>query len=58
MAKALKPLWRETPILYGEDARRFLQRMKNPPKLNDELKEKILRSGEAAMSVFEEPNFN
>ena len=23
MGKPLKPAWRETPILYGEDARRF-----------------------------------
>ncbi len=27
MARPVK----ETPILYGEDARRFLERMKNPP---------------------------
>ncbi len=25
--KPLKPAWRETPILYGEDARRFMKRM-------------------------------
>ena len=27
MGKPLKPAWRETPILYGEDARRFMKRM-------------------------------
>lgn len=41
MAKPLEPAWRETPILYGEDARRFLKRMKNPPKLSAEKKEKF-----------------
>lgn len=28
MARPIK----ETPVLYGEDARRFESRMKNPPK--------------------------
>ena len=30
MGKPLKPAWRETPILYGEDARRFMKRMEIP----------------------------
>jgi len=41
MGKPLKPAWRETPILYGEDARRFLKRMKNPPKMSKEQKEEF-----------------
>ena len=36
MARTLKPICPETPILYGEDARRFLARMKNPPKASEE----------------------
>lgn len=32
MARPIK----ETPILYGEDARRFEERMKNPPKETEE----------------------
>ena len=39
MGKPLKPAWRETPILYGEDARRFMKRMENPPKWSKEKKE-------------------
>ena len=34
MARLIK----ETPILYGDDARRFEERMKNPPKISDERK--------------------
>ena len=39
MGKPLKQAWRETPILYGEDARRFMKRMENPPKWSKEKKE-------------------
>lgn len=41
MGKPLKPAWRETPILYGEDARRFMKRMENPPKWSKEKKEEF-----------------
>lgn len=53
MAKPLKPAWRETPILYGEDARRFLKRMKNPPKISEEKRKEIEKWGKAVMSVLE-----
>ena len=49
---------RETPILYGNDARRFESRMKNPPKESMEERERrlshyqtmlyALKAGEAA----------
>lgn len=35
---------RETPILFGEDARRFLERMKNPQKETPEEREKRVKS--------------
>mgnify|MGYP006907966859 CR=1 FL=1 len=54
MGKPLKPMWQETPILYGNDARRFLQRMKNPPKMSEERIAEIKRCGETVMSVFED----
>lgn len=38
MTKTLKPICPETPILYGEDARRFLK--------------KIMGAYQAAMSVY------
>ena len=57
MGKPLKPAWRDTPILYGEDARRFMKRMENPPKISKERIEEIKRFGDAAMSVFEGPKF-
>lgn len=34
---------RETPILFGEDARRFEERMKNPPHETAEERERRLR---------------
>lgn len=43
---------KETPILYGEDARRFLERMKNPPKETKEEREKRLEHYHAVMSAF------
>ena len=45
MGKPLKPAWRETPILYGEDARRFMKRMENPPKWSKEKKEDFRLKG-------------
>ena len=41
MGKPLEPAWRETPILYGEDARRLMKRMENPPKWSKEKKEEF-----------------
>lgn len=40
MARPIK----ETPILFGEDARRFESRMKNPPKENAARREVRLRN--------------
>jgi hypothetical protein len=47
MARPIK----ETLILYGEDARRFLERMKNPPKETKEERERRLKDYEAAMKM-------
>ena len=47
MARPIK----ETPILYGEDARRFLERMKNPPKETKEERKRRLENYEAAMKM-------
>lgn len=49
MARPIK----ETPILYGEDARRFLERMKNPPKETKEERERRLAHYRAVMQWFE-----
>jgi hypothetical protein len=35
---------RETPILYGKDAKRFLERMKNPRKETPEERERRLEN--------------
>lgn len=40
MARPIK----ETPILFGEDARRFEERMKNPPKETPEQRERRLKN--------------
>ena len=48
MARPIK----ETPILYGEDARRFEERMKHPRKLSKERQEEMLRNYELLESVF------
>lgn len=48
MARPIK----ETPILYGEDARRFEERMKHPRKLSKERQEEMLRNYELLKSVF------
>lgn len=49
MARPIK----ETPILFGDDGRRFEERMKNPPKLSSEERAERRRIYEAFMSVFE-----
>ncbi len=49
MARPIK----ETPILYGEDARRFEARMKNPPKETREEYEDRMNCFKAFMTVFE-----
>lgn len=48
MARPIK----ETPTLFGSDARRFLERMKNPPK--ESKADRIRREANyvAAMSMF------
>ena len=40
MARPIK----ETPILFGDDARRFEERMKNPPKISDERKAEMKKA--------------
>ncbi len=42
---------RETPILFGEDARRFEERMKNPPKETPEERARRLKNFEMAMKM-------
>ncbi len=44
MARPIK----ETPILFGEDARRFEERMKNPPKETPEERKRRLANWEIA----------
>ena len=43
---------RETPILFGEEARNFEQRMKNPPKETAAKREEIMRDYNYIMSLF------
>lgn len=43
---------RETPILFGKEARQFEERMKNPPKESPEDRKRRLANYEAAMSMF------
>jgi hypothetical protein len=43
---------RETPILHGKDAKRFLERMKNPPKETPEEKKRRLEDYHLMMRVF------
>lgn len=42
---------RETPILYGNAARRFEERMKNPPLVTAEEKERIMKAYEVGMKI-------
>jgi hypothetical protein len=48
MARPIK----ETPILFGDDARRFEERMKNPPKESAEDRKRRIANYNAAMSMF------
>ena len=48
MARPIK----ETPILFGEDARRFEERMKKPPKESDSDRCRREANYRAAMSMF------
>ncbi len=47
MARPIK----DTPILYGSDAKRFEERMKNPPKVSSEKRAEIRKSYEAIMKM-------
>lgn len=47
MARPIK----ETPILFGEDARKFEERMKNPPKETKEERERRLANYDLIMSI-------
>lgn len=49
MARPIK----ETPILFGEDARRFEERMKNPPKETAEQCERRLKNYHIMMAALE-----
>ena len=48
MARPIK----ETPILFGEDARRFEERMKEKRSKTPEQREKRLKDYELAMKIF------
>ena len=48
MARPIK----ETPILFGKDAKRFEDRMKNPPKETKEERSRREANYRAAMSMF------
>ncbi|MCI9608568.1 MAG: hypothetical protein HFJ94_10425 [Muribaculaceae bacterium] len=47
MARPIK----ETPILFGSDAKRFERRMQNPPKVSDEKRSQIRKSYETVMRM-------
>lgn len=47
MARPIK----ETPILFGSDAKRFEERMQHPPKVSSEKKAQIRKSYEAVMKM-------
>lgn len=49
MARPIK----ETPILFGEDARRFEERMKNPPRETAARKEERLRNYHIMLEALE-----
>ena len=48
MARPIK----ETPILFGEDARRFVERMKEKRRETPEQRAKRLKDYELAMKIF------
>lgn len=47
MARPIK----ETPILFGDDAKRFELRMQNPPKISGKKREEIRRSYETVRKM-------
>lgn len=49
MARPVK----ETPILFGSEARRFEKRMQDPPRADKEKMEKMKRDYDFIMSIFE-----
>jgi hypothetical protein len=49
MARPIK----ETPILFGEEARRFEERMKNPPKISPEKKQQMKAAYEVALRMMQ-----
>ena len=51
--KMARPI-KETPILFGEDARKFEERMKQVRKETPEQREKRLKRYKAVMNVFKE----
>ena len=51
LSKMARPI-KETPILFGDDARRFEQRMKNPPREKPEDRKRREANYRAAMSMF------
>lgn len=42
---------RETPILFGDDARRFEERMKHPHKVSDEERERRRKNYELVIKA-------
>lgn len=42
---------RETPILFGEDARRFEERIKHPRKVSKEERERVRKNYELVMKA-------
>lgn len=47
MARPIK----ETPILLGEDAQNFRERMKNPPKETPEAKKRLMEAYRIGMQI-------
>lgn len=47
MARPIK----ETPILFGSDARRFEERMQNPPKVSSEKRAQIRQSYDTVIKM-------
>ena len=47
MARPIK----ETPVLFGADARRFEERMQNPPKVSSEKRDEIRNSYETVRKM-------
>lgn len=46
--------FKETPVLYGKDARRFLQRMKEKRTETPEQRERRIANYEMAMRMFKD----